>query len=237
MKTVYEEVFGKPNPNSNELMREASERAQKNLDDLEKKYPGTKRTYNDIFKRMSYDLAEKFICVKALIEDEDFFRTYAKYIDADFFKDETIDILADIVVFMKNSLAKGRPFNMFAVRRYIKELRPSSFPVSAYAEDYRNEILRNLSSLDDIPEKILNAAKADTLLLCLQRNTMRRILSDPEVYLAMGYDQRIKGDIERLTDDEDAMMDALNKFDEEKELVKEVQFFLRDYNDVNPADI
>lgn len=237
MVKIYEEVYGHQNPNGKDAMRQARIRAQEQLDKLEREHPGTKHMYNDIWNRMSGELAEKFICVKAMIEDPDWFSKHAKYIDADFFKDPAIDILAEVVVFMKNSLNKGLSFNMASVRRFIHKLTPSHFPVSKYAEDYRREVLRAFNNLEDCPEKILKAAKADVLLLCLQRNTLRRTLSDPDVYIALGYDVRNKIEIENLMNDEEAMYVALDKFSEEKELVNDIRMFMMNYGELNPADI
>lgn len=235
-KSVYEHVYQHKYPNTRDAMNEAMKRAMEQIEKLEREHPGTKHIYDEIWDMVSGELAEKFIRVKAMVEDQEWFTKHAKYIDADFFKDKFVDTLAEIVVFMKNSLMKGLPVNMASVRRFINELTPSHFPVSSYAEDYRKEILGCFNKLEDLPEKMMRDAKADVLMLCLQRNTLRRTLSDPDVYIALGYDVRNKMELDKLMHDGEAMKVALDKFEEERELVKDIRNYLMTLDNTNPAD-
>lgn len=226
MKTVYEQIYGHPNPNGRAAMEAARKRAQEQLDALGKLTLDTKAMYNEIWEICGGELAEKFIMVKSMIESPGWFRKHSRYIDANFFKDENIDTLAEIVVYMQDSLAAGLNVNMSMVLDFVQRLKPQDFPVVAYAEEYREAIIKGLNSLQDIPEKRLIDARAAVLLLCLQRNTLRRTLSDPDVYIAKGVDIRNKAELDSLMNNEDLMMEILDGFAEEKALVSDVRTFI-----------
>lgn len=226
MKTIYEEVYGHQNPNGRDAMLKVSQRAQEQLDNLEKTSPGTKKMYNDIWKICGGELGDKFIMVKAMIEDQEWFKTYAKYIDQDFFKDENADVLADIVTYMKDCLARGKDISMMTIKQYVHNLRPSHFPVPLYVDEYKRTVIRAFNCLEDLPEERLEDAKATILSISIQRNTLRRTLSDPDVYIANGFDVRSKIELDRLMNDGKSMLKILNNFKEERELVSDVKVFL-----------
>lgn len=231
MKKIYEEVYGHQNPNGRDAMLKVSQRAQEQLDNLEKTSPGTKKMYNDIWKICGGVLGDKFIMVKAMIEDQEWFKTYAKYIDQDFFKDENADILADIVTYMKDCLSRGKDISMMTIKQYVHNLRPSHFPVPLYVDEYKRTVIRAFNCLEDLPEYRLKDAKETVLSICLQRNTMRRTLSDPGVYELHGYDVKSKAEIERLLCDSVAMINILSEFEEERELVGDIISYIKNNSD------
>ncbi len=214
-----------------ETLRKARERAQEILSaDRKKAF-----AYNNLWRKLSPELAEKFLIIVSLADNNDWFKQFYKYIDINFFKDKDTDALVFVVEFMLDAIKNGKVCDMGMVRHYVSNMKETQFQPKIDADDFKKEIIMFFNELADVPEKIERQSLNTLLLLCLQRNIMRRTLSDPQVFLARGIDVNDEAELQQLLNDENLMMDIIYEFPEEREFVSRLITSISKIDD--PRDI
>ncbi len=221
----YEFIYGRPNPDGKKAREEMSRRFHDNLETLEKEHPGIKKMYDDLWKLCNPELAEKFCMVKAMIERPDWFKHHSKHIAPEIFKDGATDVLAEIVRWMKNRVDSKQDFDIIKVKHFIQTIQPHLFP-DGTADEHKTTTIGAFNSIDDMDNNTIESSLGLVLEMSLCRIVELRVVSDPAVFEVNGVNPRNADEVRMLMSNTDRMLELVEKFPEERELVNDVRRFL-----------
>lgn len=221
----YEFIHGRPNTDGKKAREEMSRRFHDNLETLEKERPGTKKMYDDLWKLCSPELAEKFCMVRAMIERPDWFKHHSKHILPEIFKDGYTDVLAEIVRWMKNKVDSKQDFDIIKVKHFVQTMQPHLFP-DGTAEEHKMLTIKVFNSIDDMDNNTIESSLGLVLEMSLCRIVELRVVSDPAVFEVNGVNPRNADEVRMLMSNTDRMLELIEKFPEERELVNDVRRFM-----------
>ena len=173
---------------------------------------------NNTYLRFRGGFRDKFIAVRTMIDNPDWFIQYRKYIEPDFYKGDQgeSDVLADVVNTMRN-LSKD-DISILSLRDYMLN------NMHRYPGIFEEEIEEAFNMLEFV--KPDNRYLKFTLHKMLGLTVLKRMLSNPEVFEMNGVDTKRKDEVDKLLQDDARMFEILDSFNGDKELVSEIRAFL-----------
>lgn len=211
--SIYEEVYGRKK--ENDAMLEANERAQENNNKI---YQEQINFLNNTYLKFRGSFRDKFISVRTMIDNPDWFIQYGKYIEPDFYKGDQgeSDVLADVVNTMRNLGKDG--ISILSLRDYMLS------NMHRYPGIFEDEIEEAFNMLGFV--KPDNRYLKFTLHKMIGLTTLKKILANPEVFEVNGVDTKRQDEVDKLLQDDARMFEILDSFNGDKELVSEIRAFL-----------
>ena len=173
---------------------------------------------NNTYLNFRGSFRDKFIAVRTMIENPDWFIQYRKYIEPDFYKGDQgeSDVLADVVNTMRN-LSKEN-ISILSLRDYMLS------NMRKYPGVFEEEVEEAFNMLEFVTPD--NGYLKFTLHKMLGLTVLRRIILNPEVFEMNGIDTKRRDEVDKLLQDDDRMFEILDGFNDDKELVSEIRAFL-----------